>query len=173
LEATVCLKLPATILPDTGNFSVVLESHHKDSFGQILPLGEHAGFQPAAALSGGSDTTAVPHFARSKALAEERVIDQRNLSIGRAEELLRSFRCMSPYFPFVIVPPKATVQSLSRTSPFLLLAILASASTADLQLCYQLDLELKRVLSAKVIIEGQKSLDFLQGLLVYAAWLVM
>jgi hypothetical protein len=172
-ETTVCLRLPTTILPNTDDFSAVLEAHNEDSFRQILPPDEHAEFQPTAALSDGSDAVAVPHFVKGKTLAKERVIDQRNLSIDRAEELLRSFRYMSSYFPFVIVHPMATVQSLSRTSLFLLLAILASDSTADFQLHHQLDHEFKRVLSAKVVIEGQKSLDFLQGLLAYTAWLVV
>lgn len=35
---------------------------------------------------------------------------------------------------------------------------------------HQLDHELRKVLSEKLIVDGQKSLDFLQGLLVYLAW---
>lgn len=33
-----------------------------------------------------------------------------------------------------------------------------------------MDHEFRRVLSLKVIVEGQKSLDYLQGLLIYLAW---
>lgn len=72
----------------------------------------------------------------------------------------------------MLIPPDATVQSLARNSPFLLLAILTSSALMDPPLRHQLDQEFRRILSAKVVIDGQKSLDFLQGLLVYLAWLV-
>jgi len=37
---------------------------------------------------------------------------------------------------------------------------------------HQLDHEFRKILSSKLIVEGRKSLDFLQGLLIYLAWLV-
>jgi hypothetical protein len=70
----------------------------------------------------------------------------------------------------VDIPPDATVPQLSRTSPFLLLAIMNSAAIDDPHLYHQIEHEFKRVLSGKIIVEGKKSLDFLQGLLVYIAW---
>jgi hypothetical protein len=95
---------------------------------------------------------------------------QRSLSIDQAEELLCHFRKMAPLFPFVIIPEDGTVKSLSRTSPFLLLAILASASSNDVQLHNALDHEFRRILSSEVVMRGKKSLDFLQGVLVYTSW---
>jgi hypothetical protein len=77
---------------------------------------------------------------------------------------------MAPTFPFVHIPVEATVPSLSRSSPFLLLAILTTASIRDQPLYLQMDYEFRRVLGLKVIVERQKSLDFLQGLLIYIAW---
>ncbi|KAH8591825.1 hypothetical protein B0O99DRAFT_266476 [Bisporella sp. PMI_857] len=77
---------------------------------------------------------------------------------------------MQSLFPFVVVSGDATVPYLSRTSPFLLLAILTVASSMDPQLRHQIDQEFRRILSAKVIMDGQKSLDYLQGLLIYIAW---
>jgi hypothetical protein len=50
------------------------------------------------------------------------------------------------------------------------LAILTTASREDPQLYCQMNHEFRRVLSSKIIMEGRKSLDFLQGLLVYIAW---
>jgi hypothetical protein len=54
----------------------------------------------------------------------------------------------------------------------LLLAILTTASMRDPPLYHQIDHEFKRILSTKVIVEGHKSLDFVQGILVYVAWCV-
>jgi hypothetical protein len=98
------------------------------------------------------------------------IIERRKITLDEAEKLLSSFRRRAPYFPFVQIPADATVPSLSRTSPFLLLAILTTASIRDPALCHQMDHEFKRILSTKVIIEGRKALDFLQGILVYVAW---
>jgi hypothetical protein len=98
------------------------------------------------------------------------VIERRKVTLDQAEKLLSSFRLMAPYFPFVQIPDDATVPSLSRASPFLLLAILTSASIREPSLYHQLDYEFKRILSTKVIVEGRKSLDFVQGILVHVAW---
>ncbi len=77
---------------------------------------------------------------------------------------------MAPYFPFIQIPVESNVPSLSRTSPFLLLAVLTTASIGEPMLYHQMDHEFKRILSSKVIVEGRKSLDFLEGLLIYIAW---
>lgn len=98
------------------------------------------------------------------------LIESRKIDIEQAEALLSAFRHKSPFFPFVTLPEKATVSSLSRSSPFLLLAVLTVASGMDTPLNHQMDHEFRRILSSKVVAEGQKSLDFLQGLLLYIAW---
>jgi hypothetical protein len=99
-------------------------------------------------------------------------IERRKVTLDEAESLLSSFRQKASYFPFVQLPAESTVPSLSRTSPFLLLAILTTASMRDPPLYHQMDHEFKRILSTKVIVEGRKSLDFIQGILVYVAWCV-
>lgn len=98
------------------------------------------------------------------------IIEPRKVTLDQAEKLLSSFRRMAAYFPFVQIPAESNVPSLSRTSPFLLLAILTTASIREPALYHQMDHEFKRILSSKVIVEGRKSLDFLEGLLVYIAW---
>ncbi len=99
-------------------------------------------------------------------------IERRKVTLDEAESLLSSFRQQAPYFPFVQISAESTVPSLSRASPFLLLAILTAASMRDHPLYHQMDHEFKRILSSKVIVEGRKSLDFIQGILVYVAWCV-
>jgi hypothetical protein len=104
--------------------------------------------------------------------SRQSVIEPRKLNLQDAERLLAVFRHKAPLFPFVTISEEMTVSSLSRTSPFLLLAILTVASGMNTPLNYQMDQEFRRILSAKVVVEGQKSLDFLQGILVYIAWYV-
>lgn len=104
--------------------------------------------------------------------AVQTVIEKRKLTLKQAERLLLKFRSMATFFPFVEIPPRATVPVLSRSSPFLLLAVLTVASIDDLFLHRQIEHEFRRVLSTKILLQGQKSLDFLQGMLIYIAWQV-
>ena len=92
------------------------------------------------------------------------------LSYERATVLLSIFRSMSIYFPFVLIPAEASIESLSEDKPFLFLAMMTAASSEDKPLQELLDRELRTTLSTKVILEGEKSIDLLQGLLVYLAW---
>ena len=92
------------------------------------------------------------------------------LTFEKANVLLSIFRNMSIYFPFVLIPIDATVQSMSEERPFFFLAVMATASSEDKPLQKTLDLEFRTVLSTKVVLEGEKSIDLLQGLLIYLAW---
>lgn len=91
------------------------------------------------------------------------------MTLEQAEGLLSSWKRNAGLFPFIKIPPEATVPLLAKKSPFLLLAILTSASAKDPLLFHQMNHEFRRVLSIKVIFEGKKSLEYLQGLLIYIA----
>lgn len=97
-------------------------------------------------------------------------LQTRKITMDHAENLLSTFKKQMHYFPFVQIPMDASVPVLSRTSPFLLLAILCAASVSDASLHHQIDYEFRRVLGLKLIVDGEKSLDYLQGLLIYIAW---
>ncbi|KIW02787.1 hypothetical protein, variant [Verruconis gallopava] len=77
---------------------------------------------------------------------------------------------MTVFFPFVQLPRGLTVATLVEERPFLLLAIASAAAFEYPQLQRTLEAELKEMLSLQVIINGNRSLDILQGLLVYLAW---
>lgn len=94
------------------------------------------------------------------------------LTLGRAEQLLTSFCDMMPYFPFVIIPQGASVESMSRDRPFLFLAAVTAASSEENTLQQALNVEVLNVISQSIIFDGDKSIDLLQGLLVYLAWFV-
>lgn len=144
------MNLPTVSSPDTHKDVVAIHDHHQEFFGDEVPAElEHR---------------------HSSEESRQSFIEQRKLSLKEAEELLSLYRKRASAFPFVYIPANAIVPSLARTSPFLLLAILTSASIGDLSLYHQINHEFRRVLSSKVIVEGRKSLDYLQGLLVYIAW---
>jgi len=141
--------------------------HHQEVFQKLLPTENQNTFPITP------DTTVqTPQSTQNDEAALEQGPTHRNITIDQAEELLRQFHSIKNFFPFVVIPEEATIKSLSRNSPFLLLAMLCAASAKDIQLVHHLDHEFRRVLSEKIICEGRKSLDFLQGLLVYIAWLV-
>uniref|UniRef100_L2FPE0 Zn 2cys6 transcription factor n=1 Tax=Colletotrichum fructicola (strain Nara gc5) TaxID=1213859 RepID=L2FPE0_COLFN len=92
-------------------------------------------------------------------------------NLDSAEKLLQTFRTMLKNFPCVALPPDATVTSLSKTKPFLLLAILATASgSSALQGHTLYDEEFRKILGLKFVAGGERTLELLQGLLIYTAW---
>jgi hypothetical protein len=97
----------------------------------------------------------------------------RKITLTQATHLLYTFLPKLPFFPFIILSPNPKISTLSKTSPFLLLAILTVSSIPHPYLHHQIDHEFRRVLSLKLVLESRKSLDFLQGLLVYIAWYPM
>lgn len=98
------------------------------------------------------------------------VLSKGILSFHDAEESLRVFRTKACNFPFVLVPPEMSLDSMRREKPFLLLTILTFGAQETFKLQRTLELEIREQLSRKMIVDGEKSLDLLQGLLVYLCW---
>ncbi len=98
------------------------------------------------------------------------VIGKGIICYDKAETLLRSYGTHAYNFPFIVLSATASLDSLRREKPFLLLSILTVASSSNLPLQDLLEAELRQTLSRKVIFDGQKSLDLLQGLLIYLTW---
>jgi hypothetical protein len=100
----------------------------------------------------------------------EDVISKGMLSYQEAQDSLRAFRTKACNFPFVIVPSHISLDFMRREKPFLLLAILASGAQETFKLQKTLELELIEQLSGKAVVNGEKSSDLLQGILVYLGW---
>ncbi|KAE8154347.1 hypothetical protein BDV25DRAFT_136042 [Aspergillus avenaceus] len=99
------------------------------------------------------------------------VIDRGLVDMMTAQVFIDRFSSsMSVHFPFVVVPPDVTAMQLRQERPFLFLAILASASYSDVPLQRLLGQEVKKVISNRIILDGEVSFDLLQGLLVFLAW---
>ncbi|PTB65557.1 hypothetical protein BBK36DRAFT_1202046, partial [Trichoderma citrinoviride] len=92
-------------------------------------------------------------------------------NLASAEALLNSFDCMVDYIPFVSLPAGSTVTHVASTRPFILLAILTVASRSRTVQKHSLyDEEFLRVLGLKYVSGGERSIQLLQGLLIYCAW---
>lgn len=118
---------------------------------------------------GFSALSATPSSGKSRSVHGFSIRPQFNLD--SAESLLQSFRDMLTHFPVIVLPDDVTVPSLARDSPFVLLAILSAASgSRTLQGHTLYDEEFRKVLGLKFVAGGERSLELLQGLLVYCAW---
>jgi hypothetical protein len=87
--------------------------------------------------------------------------------------LLLEFRTsMAPQFPFVVIPPEATSESLRRERPMLWKAVLTAASCFDPARQEAMGWELIEEFSTRLLLKAEKSLDLIQALLVHLAWSV-
>ncbi|ESZ95284.1 hypothetical protein SBOR_4338 [Sclerotinia borealis F-4128] len=92
------------------------------------------------------------------------------VNIKQAEEALEEFAGKASAFPFVLLPPHTSLESLRHERPALLLAILASTCQNNIPIQNILENELLETLSSRIIMQGEKSIDLLQSLLLYLAW---
>ncbi|PQK15144.1 hypothetical protein BB8028_0005g06580 [Beauveria bassiana] len=92
-------------------------------------------------------------------------------NLASAASLLEFFRGMLTYCPVILLPADVTVRDLARTRPFVLLAILAAAAGArSLQGHSLYDDEFRRVFALKLVAGGERSVELLQGILIYCLW---
>ncbi|KAK8005256.1 hypothetical protein PG990_011293 [Apiospora arundinis] len=92
-------------------------------------------------------------------------------NLNSAQKLLDGFQDMLAFCPLVVLPEGANVKSMAAESPFMLLAILAATScSSSLQGFNLYDDEFRKVLGLKFVTSGERSLELLQGLLIYNAW---
>jgi hypothetical protein len=77
---------------------------------------------------------------------------------------------MTFYFPIVFLPEGASCICCIQQKPFVILAMLVASSSANERLQAACDLTFRNVLARKVIVEGKRNLELLQGLLIYLAW---
>ena len=90
----------------------------------------------------------------------------------RAEECLSTFRNqMLTFFPFVYLPPTMTAKQVRESSPFLWFNIMAVTARTTNQRSAMSD-SIKRFLAQKLVLDNEKNLDLLLGILVFICWYV-
>ncbi|RDW82404.1 hypothetical protein BP6252_03516 [Coleophoma cylindrospora] len=102
-----------------------------------------------------------------------------NIQVPSHQELFRSdpdslltlYRVyMNDQFPFVVIPMEMTANDLQQQKPFLLKVILMVASVRDMAGQTRMAEAIMEHVAQNMILRGEKSLDLLQGLLVFIAW---
>lgn len=93
----------------------------------------------------------------------------RSISFVHMQMLVETYRIMSDYFPFVTLSKDCSCRDLLQQRPILMFAVLTVASYDSVLLQLTLSREFRKVVTVKVM-NGEKSLDLLQGLLIFIAW---
>ncbi|RTE72979.1 hypothetical protein BHE90_012598 [Fusarium euwallaceae] len=90
---------------------------------------------------------------------------------NEAESLISDFKSnWMSRFPFVVIPLEKSAVDIHAQSPFLCLCILGVTMDFLHPLRKRLYNEIMDQITSKIIRNAERSLDLLQGLLVYAAW---
>jgi hypothetical protein len=79
-------------------------------------------------------------------------------------------RLMAPHMPFVILPADTTALALQQSEPFLMQAIAVVASFHNTTRQQGVAKAFTRDLCDRLLINGEKSLGLLQGLLIFSNW---
>lgn len=88
----------------------------------------------------------------------------------QAEQYLNTYRAhMARYLPFTHILPTTTSEELRRQSPFLWLCIMCVACGSTSQQTVLAE-SVKQIVAKKMVVEGEKSLDLLLGVLIFIGW---
>lgn len=84
--------------------------------------------------------------------------------------LLQRYRTMQHHFPFVVIPEAWDFQHMLVSRPVLLLAVVSSSACQYPQVQRVLIKDLKDILTRRVMVGSENSLELLQAFLVHLAW---
>ena len=93
-------------------------------------------------------------------------------TVAQAEECLLVFRKrMLVFFPFIYLPPQTTARQLREWSPLLWFSIMAITVRPGPDE-FAMTESIKQFVAQQMVVENQKNLDLLLGLLVFICWYV-
>lgn len=172
-SATFSIDFAVAAQPEPDDSLGVLLSMHEKHIDSILPSTEESSSIGHDVVF--SDRPPSPALSPSSSLAKDHSITDLDgkpqFNLSSAESMLANFYSKIPQLPCINLPPETGVRELAATRPFLLLAILSSASgSRTLQGHSLYDAEFRKVLGLKFVAAGERTLDLLQGLLVYCIW---
>ncbi len=100
------------------------------------------------------------------------VIDRGVISLELATRLWHSYNTgLVNYFPTVHFPPDVTVEEMRKTKPTLFLAAIAAASGKEGSRLYSiLNTEVLNAYAHRTVIQGDKSLELVQALIITSVW---
>jgi hypothetical protein len=142
-------------------------------FGNQRTVGERKSYTTSAGTSLSSNATPQTFSVGTDAtvVGTEDVIDRGLVTMETAQKLLDEFQLKAVYhFPFVVIPPDATLASVRLNTPFLFLCVVTAMTTHNCPLQRRLGEEIRMQTHNRMLLGFDISLELLQGLLVYLAW---
>lgn len=95
----------------------------------------------------------------------------RPVSVEQAIELIEYYRqVLTPNFPFVVLPADVSIVDMRRLKPVLFKGVLVVSAWRSRPLQLLLEKDFLVDIASRFFIHGERSLDLLQGLMVYLAW---
>ncbi|KAK2599984.1 hypothetical protein QQS21_005286 [Conoideocrella luteorostrata] len=168
-SSTLSIDFAVPSQPEVDNHFETLRESHGQMLDKLFPEDPGTSEMSPFLDSIRSIQTPTSSSTQSQSLHDFRTKPLFNLA--SAESLLAHFHSLLKFFPFMALPPDASVKDLAASKPFVLLAILSAASgSKTLQGHGLYDEEFRKVLGLKFVAGGDRSLEMLQGLLIYCAW---
>lgn len=94
-----------------------------------------------------------------------------SISDQDAHALLNEYRTnLQPLFPFVVIDDNSQPATFRQTRPFLFRAITSVAMYYDFPRQIAITSDSLKYLGGRMLVQGEKDLDLLQGILVLVAW---
>lgn len=79
---------------------------------------------------------------------------------------------MASQVPFVVIPQNMTADILRKEKPFVYMAVMIVCSFENTGIQMALGKKMLEYITERLILRGEKSMDLLQGLLIYLSWYV-
>ncbi|KAL7938707.1 hypothetical protein V8C35DRAFT_288936 [Trichoderma chlorosporum] len=99
------------------------------------------------------------------------IVDRGFLSIQEAETHVAQFKSRYVWnFPFVVIPPRQTVDMLRKEEPLLFLAVIAATIPSAHAIRKLLADEIMQHITSRVVASSERNLGLLRALLVLCAW---
>ncbi|KAK1813666.1 hypothetical protein LTR12_011939 [Friedmanniomyces endolithicus] len=118
-----------------------------------------------------TDTKTYPRLLAQRLGIEDSVKDLLHaLDFNYIRTRLIAFRQLTIHFPFYCLRPDASVVDMATDRPLTTVAICTVTSSAHPDTQARLAQAFRHALSATVIMRGERSMDLLQGLMIFLAW---
>lgn len=99
------------------------------------------------------------------------LVDRHIITLEYAEALLADFTLhYAKFFPFVVLDKGVDANKLRQDAPLLFLVVISVALRSDPSLQRLFGEEIQAQISSMLMSRGERSLQALQGLLIYVAW---
>ncbi|KAK5998845.1 hypothetical protein PT974_01229 [Cladobotryum mycophilum] len=168
-SSTFSINFELPIQPEVDENFETLRGNHARFIENLFPSeAEDEAWLFATSVTGDMQT---PPSSTTNSQSIQDLHTKPTFNLSSAQHLLHAFRSMLSQLPCILLPADTSVPQLAATQPFVLLAILAAASgSRTLQGHSLYDEEFRKVLGLKFVTGGERSMELLQGILIYCCW---